>query len=626
MAKAKTPSPKAKADAAPEAIAAPVAAAPDANYTVVARRYRPQQFADLIGQESVAQALTNSIQSGRIAHAYLFTGPRGTGKTSSARILAKALNCERGPTPTPCDRCEICLGIMAGDDVDVLEIDGASNNGVDKVRELRQNCIFRPNRSRFKIYIIDEVHMFSTAAFNALLKTLEEPPAHVKFIFATTEVQKIPITILSRCQRFDFHVVTPVKILATLQHIVQKEGLQAEDDALRLIAKRAAGSLRDSQTLLEQVVSFSEGKLTAARVHELFGTANDDRLVGLASSILNGDSRRSLELVGESIDQGLQAGELLDQIVDYWRNLMLLAIGGPQSLPLVASESMLQQMQAQVALCPLDRILAGLELLTGTKAKMRSTALSGVLVEMAVVRLARLGDLVSITDLSQWLKSGAIPAGVPTAALPQRSAVAPVAEPGKKKLTPEPVASVQPENPIIDSGNVTAIWTKLIQEAGPVAAAHLSSPGVFPAISGPNALAISVSADYTSTADYLRGERSLDALAAILKRCTGKEWTLRVNLLRGNDAAAIPAANPSSSQAGLALPRSPSTGTRKNDVLQLPFVRAAVDVLGAQLMMLDEGFNPLAVPVASPAPNPSVEADDENADTPPPIPLDPDED
>src|SRR5215207_4332720 len=204
----------------PPAAAAPTD--PGREYTVVARRYRPQQFADLVGQESVAQALTNAIQTNRVAHAYLFTGVRGVGKTSAARILAKALNCVKGPTPTPCDQCDSCKAVADGQDVDVQEIDGASNNGVDEIRNLRNNVATRPQRSRYKIYIIDEVHMLSKAAFNALLKTLEEPPPHVKIIFATTEVQKVPITILSRCQRFDFAGIALPRIVERLKDIVAK--------------------------------------------------------------------------------------------------------------------------------------------------------------------------------------------------------------------------------------------------------------------------------------------------------------------------------------------------------------------------------------------------------------------
>src|SRR6476659_721265 len=206
-------------------------------YTVVARRYRPQQFKDLIGQESVAQALTNAIQSGRVAHAYLFTGARGDGKTSAARILAKCLNCVTGPTVTPCDKCDICRAIADGQDGDVIEIDGASNTSVEDVRLIRNNVATRPQRTRYKIYIIDEVHMLSKSAFNALLKTLEEPPPHVKFIFATTEVNKIPVTILSRCQRFDFGGISLPRIVERLKQIVASEGMQADDDALELIAR-----------------------------------------------------------------------------------------------------------------------------------------------------------------------------------------------------------------------------------------------------------------------------------------------------------------------------------------------------------------------------------------------------
>src|SRR5215472_5912337 len=206
---------------------APTPPAPEA-YTVLARRYRPQGFGDLVGQEAVAQALVNALNSNRVAHAYLFTGARGVGKTSTARILAKALNCVKGPTATPCDQCEICRSIASGEDVDVLEIDGASNRGIDEVREIRQNVQYRPGRSRFKIYIVDEVHMLTPPAFNALLKTLEEPPPHVKFIFATTEVQKIPITILSRCQRFDFAGIGTARLVERLREIARGEGVQAD--------------------------------------------------------------------------------------------------------------------------------------------------------------------------------------------------------------------------------------------------------------------------------------------------------------------------------------------------------------------------------------------------------------
>src|SRR5436190_7730085 len=249
----------------------------DSQYVVVARRYRPQDFSQLIGQAQVSQALANAITTNRVGHAYLFTGARGVGKTSTARIFAKALNCVQGPTTSPCGECDICQGIASGGDVDCLEIDGASNRGIDEIRQLRQNVNVRPSRARFKIYIIDEVHMLTTPAFNALLKTLEEPPEHVKFIFCTTEADKIPITVLSRCQRFDFAPIETKSILARLEEIAKSEGVEADPDALQILARRAAGSMRDSQSLLEQLLTFGGKKIAVEDVHAMLGTAKTSR-------------------------------------------------------------------------------------------------------------------------------------------------------------------------------------------------------------------------------------------------------------------------------------------------------------------------------------------------------------
>src|SRR5437588_4530733 len=284
----------------------PDQAAADATYTVIARRYRPQTFDELVGQEHVARALQQAISSGRVGHAYLFTGARGVGKTSAARILAKALNCVNGPTPTPCNECDVCLRVTAGDDVDVLEIDGASHRGIDEIRQLRQNVAVRPSRVRYKIYIIDEVHMLTKEAFNALLKTLEEPPEHVKFIFATTEAQKIPITILSRCQRFAFAGIPAERILGQLKMIAEREGMRADDEALELVARRAGGSMRDAESLLDQVLSFGGEQLTADQVHRLLGTAHDERVLALAAAVVDHDPARALDLLAIQMEYGLQ--------------------------------------------------------------------------------------------------------------------------------------------------------------------------------------------------------------------------------------------------------------------------------------------------------------------------------
>src|SRR5262245_13187627 len=243
-------------------------------YLVSARRWRPQTFEDLIGQEHVARTLGNAIRSDRVAHAFLFTGVRGVGKTTAARILAKALNCERGPTPTPCNVCVNCLEITAGNAVDVLEIDGASNTGVDDVREIIDNVRYQPAKSRFKIYIIDEVHMLSTSAFNALLKTLEEPPPHVKFIFATTDPHKVPHTIHSRCQRYDFKRIPLRLIVERLAHIVRSDGIEVSERALFLVAREAEGSMRDAQSMLDQVIAFAGKKVRDEDVADALGLAD----------------------------------------------------------------------------------------------------------------------------------------------------------------------------------------------------------------------------------------------------------------------------------------------------------------------------------------------------------------
>ncbi len=311
--------------------------APNAEYVVVARRYRPQTFAELVGQQHVAQALAGAIASNRVGHAYLFTGARGVGKTSSARILAKALNCVHGPTATPCNQCDICRAISSGDDVDVLEIDGASNRGIDEMRQLRQNVNVRPSRARFKIYIIDEVHMLTKEAFNALLKTLEEPPEHVKFIFCTTEPEKIPITILSRCQRFDFAGIQTKSIADRLRQIVETEGVEAEPAALEAIARRAAGSLRDSQSLLEQLLAFGGQKLTLDDVHRMLGTTGDRRLVELAAHLVACDAAAALGDLDRSLAEGSDVGPLIDQLLGYFRDVMVTVAGAPAELLLYSS-------------------------------------------------------------------------------------------------------------------------------------------------------------------------------------------------------------------------------------------------------------------------------------------------
>jgi len=576
-------------------------------YTVVARRYRPQQFSDLIGQEHIATALMNALTTGRIAQAYLFTGARGVGKTSSARILAKALNCVKGPTPTPCDQCEICLSIMGGDDTDAIEIDGASNNGVDAARELRQNVGFRPARSRFKIYIIDEVHMLSTGAFNALLKTIEEPPPHVKFILATTEIQKIPITILSRCQRFDFNTVGPGKIFETLKHIVKKEGLKADDDALQIVARRANGSMRDSQTLLDQLLGVCEGELTLAKVHSLLGTASDDRVLNLSEAILAGDAKQSLALVGEAAERGLQLGELLDQLIDYWRGLMLAAVGGEEIDPMLGSTALRERIAKQATGKSLDTILAGLDVLSTAKGRMKHTTSPLVLMEIAVVRLSRLEELLPVAELTQWLQSG-----VKSGLVANRSASA-VALPEGAKKKPAAVAEARANGSVVANGEITekswpGKWEQILGELGGVLSENLRRLPRMPAIIGPNVLVIHYPPAYTALS-----ERGIEQIRSALQKLNGKDWKIVFETIA---EAPEPPRN-------LGTVATTGPQSKRQEMLNLPFFKSLSDVLGAQLLRTEDGFDPTATPI-SVLPAAVVAVDDPDDPIPQP-PLDAEE-
>jgi len=373
-----------------------------ANYTVVARRYRPQRFEDVVGQDHVVQALRNAIRLNRLAQAYLFCGTRGVGKTSMARIFAKCLNCVRGPAETPCQVCDICQAIAAGQDVDVIEIDGASNNGVEQVRELRQNAALRPSRSRYKIYYIDEVHMLSTGAFNALLKTLEEPPPHVKFFFATTEANKIPITVLSRCQRFDFAGITSEAIVNSLKEICTSEQVDAEPEALRVVARRAGGSMRDAQSLLELLLASGSPRLTVEVVHTLLGTPSDERLLAILEALADRDPAAVLTLLDQGVGEGVQPSDLLAGALEFLRDAMVLSVGAEPVL-LAVTPRQKPRLQSIVDRWSIDAILAALQILAEARSRMRSVSHTRLLAELALVRVARLENLSDLSNMVQRL-------------------------------------------------------------------------------------------------------------------------------------------------------------------------------------------------------------------------------
>jgi len=422
--------------------------AESAAYQVVARRYRPQRFADLVGQEHVARGLSGAIESGRIGHAYLFTGARGVGKTSAARIYAKALECERGPAAEPCNDCDSCRAIAAGQDVDVVEIDAASNRGIDEIRQLRQNVAVRPARGRFKIYIIDEVHMLTREAFNALLKTLEEPPQHVKFVLCTTEPEKLPITILSRCQRFDFTTVDTGSIAGRLAQIVEAEGADVSPEALTLIARRAAGSMRDSQSLLEQLLGSSSGPIGVDEVHALIGTGREERIGELVAAIAAREPARGLAALDASLQGGADPGGVLDQLIAALRECLLASVGCDPSM-LTRSQGLGVDLAALGGSMGTATLLAMLQILDQSLSRMRTSGHAALLAEMAVIRLATLEDLESVSAAVDRLASAtgavaAVPASSAGNAAPRPSLPAVAAPAPQKKTTDLTDRGVEP--------------------------------------------------------------------------------------------------------------------------------------------------------------------------------------
>ncbi len=358
-------------------------------YLSLYRKYRPRSFAEVVGQRHVTQTLANAVKGGRIAHAYLFCGPRGTGKTSTARALAMALNCDKGPTAEPCLECESCRRITAGSALDVIEIDAASNRGIDEIRDLREKVALAPADARMKVYIIDEVHMLTGEAFNAFLKTLEEPPAHVVFVLATTEPHRVLPTILSRCQRFDFHRVGVSDIEANLRMIAGKEGIELEEKAVAMLAHAADGSVRDSLTLLDQAAAYAEGKIGPEVITEILGGIDLDLLAEFTDIFIRRDVAAALSLLDRVVSEGKDLRQLLNGLIGHYRNLLLLSVDrrGAEALAL-PPENVQKTVEQARAVTP-EEVVRTLDLLAETDRELRFTSQPRLLVELCAVRLCR---------------------------------------------------------------------------------------------------------------------------------------------------------------------------------------------------------------------------------------------
>lgn len=368
------------------------------SYVVIARRWRPQQFDEVIGQEHVSRTLANAIANKRIAHAYIFSGPRGVGKTTTARILAKAVNCEKGPTPTPCNECASCVAITRGNSLDVMEIDGASNRGIDEIRNLREKIRFAPAMGKYRVYIIDEVHMLTKEAFNALLKTLEEPPEHVIFIFATTEIHRVPPTILSRCQRFDFRRIAVRTIMEHLQHICQADNIDIEEEALLQIAKKADGSMRDAESILDQIISYAGNTIKFEDVVQALGVIHQDFYFKLTEHVKNGAIKEIILMANEIFETGHDLNEFLLGFEEHLRNILVVKSTGDTKL-IDTSEHYLEQYRKLAQEFSENDLVGYLQVVGETINAVKSSQQPQLKFELGLIKLAKMPKSTEIERL-----------------------------------------------------------------------------------------------------------------------------------------------------------------------------------------------------------------------------------
>ena len=424
-------------------------------YQVIARKFRPQVFADVVGQKPIVQTLQNAIQMERIGHAYLFSGPRGVGKTTTARILAKGLNCEKGPTITPCNQCASCQEIASGKSIDVFEIDAASNTGVDNIRELRESAKYAAARSRYKIFIIDEVHMLSTSAFNALLKILEEPPPHVVFIMATTERHKVPATILSRCQQFVFRTIPSAEIQTHLRQIADREGVKIDDRALSYIVKASEGSMRDAQSLLDQIISFSGQEVVDEDVRDVLGFIPSEILERTMDALAERDSKALLENVGIVIDQGLNVQQYVREFIGRIRDLLLVKLGLEEQIPGNTEEK--RALAARAERFSEQDLIRFFDMLLRLENELRWTSQARFHLEVGFVKLAKVGRVRDIEEVLREMK------GLSAESAPERPVPPPAPPPSKRE---EPARAV-------DTFTFADIFTRRVEDKSGTTAVYL---------------------------------------------------------------------------------------------------------------------------------------------------------
>ena len=529
------------------------------SYEVFARKYRPQTFDDLVGQTHVSRTLKNAVAQNRLAHAYLFVGPRGIGKTSTARILAKSLNCIKGPTVTPCGECDNCREIAAGNSLDVIEIDGASNNSVEDVRQLRENVRYAPAKGRYKIYLIDEVHMLSAAAFNALLKTLEEPPEHVKFIFATTEPQKVLPTILSRCQRFDLHRIPANLIAQHLQFIAGKEKITLEPAAAHAIARGAEGGLRDAESMLDQLVAFCGEKISESDVLNVFGFTSEQTVVDLTGRILRGETPDAIDLLHQQSETGKDMMRLMSDLIAYLRDLLVFK-AKPDALKEDVDPDVQKSLAAHAELIPTDRLLDLIDQFAAAEGRMKWAPNKKLHFEVAIIKaiqtlgqatldevIEKLGELRDGKIIAQK-ESGSVVAGVspaqPVAGIGdaglQKSAAQKtgITDPGYSKARVEETATN------IDHEK---IWQQVLAKIPAKSFLRTLSESVRPIGTDGRNFLLGHPPDEKSKIEALASTSNRRQMERFLKEASGRDWSVKFVAKDGILPSTADAAKPAES-------------------------------------------------------------------------------
>lgn len=581
------------------------------SYQVFARKYRPQTFDDVIGQEHITRTLKNAIEGNRLAHAYIFVGPRGTGKTSTARILAKALNCTGGPRVDFDPEEDICKEIAEGRSMDVLEFDAASNTQVDKIREIIiDNVKYAPTRGRHKVYIVDEVHMLSASSFNALLKTLEEPPDHVKFVFATTDVQKVPSTILSRCQRFDLKRIPAAKIRDHLLYIARMEGVALSAAAADAVARGADGGMRDAESMLDQLVAFCDGAIDEEHVQNVFGFTTQQTVSALCDHLLAGDNAAALGVVHQQAEAGRDLTRLLADLISHLRNL-LIAKADASSFADEFSDEAVRACVAQAERLPLDRLLDLIDQFAAAEGRMKWAPNKKMHLEVAVIRaIQTLGQatLDEVLDTLTALRNGetALPAATPaprsprsSAAVPKKAAPAPPVEVKSEQFLekipasapptaehasgaaaepaadPGPLAPTGPSIPVAER-DTASLWAAAIEEvrASRSPLRLWIEAGTLEEISGDTAV-IAFPSDQALAVDHFQKTANRQALEEVLSRLLGRPLRLRCQVREG---LAVPESRPESKRAPVA---SDPVEEFKND----PLIRRALEIFKAEIQL-----------------------------------------